>query len=44
MDRDAIHVWARELGLTVEDIRSGDETIVSDGPLGQSLCVLAVPA
>jgi SAM-dependent methyltransferase len=40
MDRDAIHAWARDLDLTVEDIRAGHEAVAPEGALGQSLCVL----
>jgi SAM-dependent methyltransferase len=44
IDRDAIAVWARELGMEIEDLRFGAEQIVAEGVLGQSICVLRKPA
>ena len=43
IDRDGIAVWARELGLEIEDLRFGSEAIVPEGNLGQSVCVLRKP-
>ena len=40
IDRAAIAIWAESLGLQVVEIRSGQDTIVAEGPLGQSICVL----
>lgn len=40
IERGAIEVWARELGLRVVDIRDGGDAVVTEGALGQSLCVL----
>ena len=44
IERGAIEVWARELGLTVVDIRDGGDAVIPEGALGQSLCVLEKPA
>ena len=43
VDREAIHVWADRLGLVIEDIRDASDTIVPEGALGQSLCVMSLP-
>lgn len=43
IERDAIEVWARALGLTIECIHSGSEQLVPEGPLGQAICVLHKP-
>lgn len=40
IDRSAIEVWAERLEMNVQDLRGGNDTIVPDGHLGQSLCVL----
>ena len=44
IERNAIEVWARELGLEVVGLHDGAEAIAPEGPLGQSLCVLRKPA
>jgi SAM-dependent methyltransferase len=44
IDREAIHVWANHLGLAIEDIRDASDAIVSEGALGQSLCVMSLPS
>ena len=43
IERGAIKVWARELGLEVLDIRDGGDAVASEGALGQSICVLRKP-
>ncbi len=43
IEADTFHVWAEHLGLEVEDVRRGDDAIVGEGALGQSLCVLRRP-
>jgi SAM-dependent methyltransferase len=40
IDRGALEVWARELGMDIVDIRDGSDAVVAEGALGQSLCVL----
>ena len=40
IERGAIEVWARELGLEIIDIRDGSDPVVIEGALGQSICVL----
>lgn len=40
IERNAIEVWARELGMTIEDMRDGGDPVVPEGNLGQALCVL----
>jgi SAM-dependent methyltransferase len=42
-DRAAIALWAKALGLMVEDIRSGTDAITPAGALGQAICVLSKP-
>lgn len=44
IERNAIEVWARELGLELIEIRAGGDHIVAEGALGQALCVLQKPA
>lgn len=44
LDRETIGYWAKGLGLEVEDLRSGNDVIVPQGNLGQSVCVLKKPA
>jgi SAM-dependent methyltransferase len=44
IERGAIDVWARELGLEIIDIRDGTDAVVPEGPLGQSICVLSKPS
>jgi SAM-dependent methyltransferase len=43
IERNAIEVWARELGLEIEALHGGPETLAPEGALGQSLCVLRKP-
>lgn len=43
IDREAIHVWAEHLGLTIEDLRDASDPVVPQGALGQSICVMRVP-
>lgn len=43
IDRAAIPIWAKGLGLEVVDIRAGADVIVPEGNLGQALCVLQKP-
>lgn len=43
LDRASLEIWARDLGLTLEEIRGGGEVIVPEGNLGQALCVLSKP-
>lgn len=43
IERNAIEVWARELGLEIEAIHGGDEQVAPEGELGQSVCVLRKP-
>ena len=43
IDRSAIPIWAQSLGLHVDEIRGGGDSIVPSGALGQSLCVLTRP-
>ena len=40
IERSAFHVWAEHLGLEVEDVRGGNDVIVPEGAIGQSICVL----
>lgn len=40
IERGAIEVWARELGLRIVEIRDGSDVVVAEGAMGQSLCVL----
>lgn len=44
IERGAIEIWARELQLEIVDIRDGSDPVVSEGALGQSICVLRKPA
>lgn len=44
IERGAIEVWARELGLKLVEFRDGGDAIVPEGNLGQALCVLEKPA
>lgn len=44
IERGTIDIWARELGLEVIDVRDGSDPVVTDGALGQSICVLGKPA
>lgn len=44
IERGAIGVWARELGLTIVEFRNGGDHVVAEGNLGQALCVLEKPA
>ncbi len=44
IDRAAIPIWAKSLGLEVVDIRAGGDVIVPEGNLGQAVCVLKKPA
>lgn len=43
LDREAIVLWAKALGLEVVDIRSGRDVIAPAGNLGQAVCVLGKP-
>jgi len=43
IERAAIEIWARELGVEVVDIRDGSDPVVAEGALGQSICVLRKP-
>ena len=43
IERIAIEVWARELGLTIVEFRDGRDHVVAEGNLGQALCVLEKP-
>jgi hypothetical protein len=40
IERGALEVWARELGMDIVDIRDGSDAVVAEGALGQSICVL----
>jgi SAM-dependent methyltransferase len=42
IDREAIHVWAEHLGVTIEDLRDASDPVVPQGALGQSICVMRV--
>ena len=44
IERNAIEVWARELGLQIVEFRDGGDHVVAEGNLGQALCVLRKPA
>jgi len=44
IERGAIEVWARELGLELVEFRDGGDHVVAEGNLGQALCVLRKPA
>ena len=43
IERGAIEVWARELGLTIVEFRNGGDHVVAEGNLGQAICVLEKP-
>ena len=43
IERGAIEVWARELGLRLVEFRDGGDHVVPEGNLGQALCVLEKP-
>jgi SAM-dependent methyltransferase len=43
IERGAIDVWARELGLKLVEFRDGGDHVVAEGNLGQALCVLEKP-
>jgi SAM-dependent methyltransferase len=43
IDREAIGVWAKQLGMEIVEIRDGADPVVPEGNLGQSTCVLAKP-
>jgi SAM-dependent methyltransferase len=40
LSREAILVWAEDLGLQIEEIRDAAAAVSPDGALGQTLCVL----
>lgn len=40
LSRDAIDTWADHLGVRIEGVYSASESIVPEGPLGQSVCIL----
>lgn len=40
IERSAIEAWAERLEMDVEDLRGGNDAVVPEGHLGQSLCVL----
>lgn len=43
IERSAIRIWAERLGLTIEAIHDGGDHVVTEGNLGQALCVLRKP-
>lgn len=43
IDRETIGHWAGALGMEVVEIHDGADTIVAEGSLGQSTCVLRKP-
>lgn len=40
LDRSGLQAWAEDLGLSVVEFRDGGDPIVTEGNLGQALCVL----
>jgi SAM-dependent methyltransferase len=44
IERNAIEVWARELGMDLIAVHAGGDHLVAEGNLGQALAVLRKPA